>query len=386
LLANQVAATKDSLAQRALGEVLLKLSHDSRLEVQRLAVLALSRVPDQAAFDRLCSMLHQGRAAVRAAAARAMTQLSRGSEDAEERRKKVVPMLQKALEDPALEVVIEVAEDLGVLGVPEAGPVLVRLLRHQADHVRQAAVHALERVADLCVLDDLLKALGDSSEAVRFGLVGAIGHAAGDGQTLSPSQRQQMLTKLQAILLKDADAGVRSRAASVLGECGQPSILPVLWQRMAAGEDSRVQEKAWGSMIEIVARSGSADLLREWDGVLVKANQGAKRLQMLDEIHSRWQTRTDAKERFLVTAPLLSSAKLEQGKWQAAMPLLRELLARAADVPTRESALRGLLTVTEQALRDGDSAQARRLIQDVRPYLREGKLADEFAKLEKRAG
>jgi hypothetical protein len=191
---------------------------------------------------------------------------------------------------------------------------------------------------------------------------------------------------LQAILLKDADAGVRSRAASVLGECGQPSILPVLWQRMAAGEDSRVQEKAWGSMIEIVARSGSADLLREWDGVLVKANQGAKRLQLLDEIHTRWQTRTDAKERFLVTAPLLSSAKLEQGKWQAAMPLLRELLARAGDVPTRESALRGLLTVAEQAIRDGDSAQARRLIQDVRPYLREGKLADEFAKLEKRTG
>lgn len=387
LLVNQAAAARDGLAQRAIGEVLLRLSHDSRLEVQRLAVLALGRVTDQASFDRLRGLLGQGRAVVRAAAARALTQLSRGPADADARRKKVVPLLQKALDDPSLEVVIEVAEDLGVLGVPEAGPVLVGLLKHQAEHVRQTAVHALERVADPCVLDDLLKALGDSSVAVRFGLVGAIGHAAGDGRALTDSQREQLLTKLQALLLKDADAGVRSRAASVLGECGQPSVLSSLWQRMAAGEDTRVQEKAWASLVEIIARSGSADVLREWDGVLSKAGQGAKRLLLLDEVHTRWQSRADAKTRFLVTAPLLASAKLEQGKWQAVAPLLRELVSRADDAPTRETAVRGLLTASEQALQEGDFIQGRRFLEDARPFLpKTGKLQDDFARLEKKAG
>src|SRR5204863_2082749 len=106
LLVNQAAAARDGLAQRAIGEVLLRLSHDSRLEVQRLAVLALGRVSDEPSFDRLKSLLRQGRAVVRAAAARALTQLSRGPADADARRKTVVPRLQKALDDRALGVVV----------------------------------------------------------------------------------------------------------------------------------------------------------------------------------------------------------------------------------------------------------------------------------------
>ena len=39
------------------------------------------------------------------------------------------------------------------------------------------------------------------------------------------------------------------------------------------------------------------------------------------------------------------------------------LLARAQDSSTRELALRSLLTAAEQALKDGDSLEARRLIQ-----------------------
>src|SRR5439155_19546389 len=124
-------------------------------------------------------------------------------------------------------------------------------------------------------------------------LVGAVGRAVGDGQALTAPQREKVLARLQAILLKDADPGVRSRAATVLGECGPPSVLPALWQRVAAGEDSRVQEKAWGAIIEVVARSGSVEVLKEWESTLAKAGQAAWRSRLLSEVHVRWQSRSD---------------------------------------------------------------------------------------------
>jgi len=378
---------REGTTVQVLTEVLQRLSHDSHPEVQRLSVLALGRLSDEVSFERLKRLLTQGKSLVRAAAARALAQQARTpDETGRQRRKEVVPLLQKALEDKSLEVVVEAAEDLGALGVAEAGPVLVGLLKHSTENVRVAASHALERVADQGVLDNLVEVVGDPSVAVRFGLVGAIGRAVGDGQALTDAQREKVLTKLQALLLKDADPGVRSRAATVLGECGPSSVLPALWQRVAAGEDSRVQEKAWGAIIEVVARSGDAEVLREWESTLAKAGQLGWRSRLLGEVHLRWQARSDARSRFLVTAPLLAAAKLDEGKWQAALPLYRELLARGEDAALREQALRGLLRVGEQALRAGEASQVRRLIQDVRPYLpAKGKLSEEFDQLERRA-
>src|SRR5262249_42557366 len=152
--------------------------------------------------------------------------------EALERQRQVVPLLQKALDDPSLEVVVEAAEDLGALGVPEAGPVLAVLLRHPSAPVRQAAAHAPERGADPHVRDGLLEALDASAAAVRFSLVGALGHAARDGQPLTDDQRGRLLARLEGLLVRDADPGVRSRAATVLGECGPPTVLPTLWQRV----------------------------------------------------------------------------------------------------------------------------------------------------------
>src|SRR5262249_1797686 len=153
-----------------------------------------------------------------AAAARGLAQQARGTgPEAQARQRKVVPALQKALEDTALEVVVEAAEDLGSLGVPEAGPVLTGLLRHPSASVRQAAALALERMADTALLEGLLQALDDPVVTVRFRLVGAIGRAAGENRPLSEAQRAQVSERLEQVLLRDADPGVRSRAASVLG-------------------------------------------------------------------------------------------------------------------------------------------------------------------------
>src|SRR5262249_30611326 len=115
----------DAPTQRAVADVLLRLSEDGNEEVQRPAVLALGRVADARAFDRLRQLLRRGSAPVRAAAARALAQQAKGTgAEALARQKQVVPALQKALDDPAVEVVVEAAEDLGALGVSEAGPVL----------------------------------------------------------------------------------------------------------------------------------------------------------------------------------------------------------------------------------------------------------------------
>ena len=119
----------DGVGQRAVADVLLDLTHDGSNDVLRAAVLALGRVNDARVCERLRLLLRQAPAPVRAAAARALTQqasLPRPEKPETTRaiQRTVVPALQKALEDPALEVVVEAAEDLGALGLPEAVPVL----------------------------------------------------------------------------------------------------------------------------------------------------------------------------------------------------------------------------------------------------------------------
>jgi HEAT repeat protein len=182
----ELLPTADAVGQRALADLLLRFSHDGTLEVQRAAVLGLGRIADRRAFERLRALAQHHLPAVRTAAARSLAQqVKRPGPELIARQRQVVSILQKALDDPALEVVIEAAESLGTLGVPEAGPVLTVLLRHPSQSVRQTAALALERVADPGIVDGLIEALDDPLPTVRFSLVGALGHAVGDGRTLS---------------------------------------------------------------------------------------------------------------------------------------------------------------------------------------------------------
>lgn len=383
----ELLGSADAVGQRALTDVLLRLSRDGNLEVQRTAVLALGRVHDVRAYDRLRVLVTKGRAPVRAAAARALPQQARGSgPDALARQRQVVPALQKALDDASLEVVIEAAEGLGSLGIPEAGPVLTVLLRHPSGPVRQAAAQALERIADPAVLDGLLEALDDPVVTVRFSLIGAIGHAASDGQGLTDAQRNRLIGRLEAALIRDSDPGVRSRAASVLGQCGQPSSLALLWRRVTAAEESRVQEKVWAAFVEILIRAAQPELLYEWDRTLVEAKQPARRLQLLSEVHAGWQKNEETKALASAIADQLVQAQLEQGKWPAVLPVVREMLSRPANDTVVEQRLRWLLAAGEQALKEGNRAEALRVVQDANPFLpKRANLAPGFDKLEAEA-
>jgi HEAT repeat protein len=354
-------------------------------------------VNDPRAFDQLRRLLRHGSASVRAASAHALAQqaLSRPAPSSSALEldpnnagllRQVVPLLQKALDDPALEVVVAAAEDLGSLGVPEAGPVLTALLRHPSEPVRQTAAQALERVADAKIIDGLLAALDDTAVTVRFGLVGSLGRAAGDGAALSEPQRTRLVARLEELVLRDSDPGVRSRASRVIGQCAPSSELSFLWRRVLSREDSRVQETAWGAVVEIIARSGNLDLLRQWDRTLSEANQGSRRLQMLTEVCERWK-RNDATRTLVGHATeALVQAQLDQKKWSGAFPLVRELLAHPGNDSEIDRRLCWLLSIADLALSEGNREEALRAVREAQPYLnRNNSLAGEFEKLEKRA-
>ena len=387
----------DAVGQRSLAGVLLGLAHDGNVSVQRPAVLALGRVTDERTFEQLRRLLTRSKPPVRAAAAHALTQqaLARAPGTDEnpaggplypERVRQVVPLLQKALDDPALEVVVAAAEDLGALGVPEAGPVLALLLRHPHEPVRQTAAQALERVADPKVVDGVLRALDDSSITVRFGLVGALGRVASEPQGMTDAQRARMLTRLEDLLLRDPDAGVRSRAATVIGQTGAQVELPFLWRRLQAREDARVQEKTWAAIVEILARSNNPVLLRQWDRTLAEAGQGARRLEMLAEVHDRWK-KTDATRPLVPgVTEILVQAQLDQGKWSAAYPMIRELLDRPGEGADLDRRLGWLLKVGERALLEGNKSETLRVVREAQAFLpRSNGLASDFERLERRA-
>src|SRR5262249_49344178 len=121
-----------------------------------------------------------------------------------------------------------------------------------------------------------------------------------------------------------------------------------------------------------------------WDRKLAQVRQPARCLQLLSELLARWQKRDDARPLVTSTEELLVPVQLDQGKWAAAYPLVRDLLAQPgadADVDRR---LRWLLTVGEQALNEGNRSEAQRVIQDAEPFLPgRDTIAAEFQRLNK---
>jgi hypothetical protein len=241
----------------------------------------------------------------------------------------------------------------------------------------------LERVADVSLIEGILKGLDDPCVRVRFSLVGAVGRAAGDGQSLPADLRKRLLARLEGLLRRDSDPGVRSRAATVMGEFAAPALLDTLWRSVQAGAEGRVQVKAWDAFVEIIARSGSLPLLQQWDKTLAEAKQAGRRLQLLAAVVARWRQRPDTREAGDQAQGMLVRLYLDQSKWAAAAPLVRELLARGEEESESAERLGWLLSVGELALKEGNRPEALRAAQEgLTPARRvNAKLADSFAKL-----
>jgi hypothetical protein len=148
----------------------------------------------------------------------------------------------------------------------------------------------------------------------------------------------------------------------------------------------RVQEKAWAAIQEILVRSGNPDLIQEWDRLLIESKQGQRRLQLLTEVYSRWQKRDETRKAVPAVQEALIQAQLDEGKWLAALPLVRDALATAASDSEIDRRLQWLLAVGQRALKEGNRQEALHVVREAKPFTaRRPGLAGEFEKLEKLA-
>jgi HEAT repeat protein len=373
--------------QKLLADLLLPLSEDGVEAVQRQAVLALEKIDDPRAFERLLSLLQSGSVTVRGAAARSLgrCRCAKGAHNAE-MHTRAIAALEKALSDPSLAVVAEAVESMGSIGVPEAAPIVAGLLRHPSDPVRQAAARALELVAEVSTLNDLSAGLDDPTASVRFSVVGALGKI-GQTEGLDDAQKQDLLKRLEQVLVRDGDPGVRSRAATVLGDLGTPAQLPLLWQRATATEDNRVQLKAWTAMIELLSRSANWSLVSQWEQTLANQKENARRIELLSEVRNRWLKQESARVHLDALTATLVQAHLTQRKWQQALPLAIDLAKKSPSESELPKRLRPLLVAGNQALEDRKPQSVLQMLRDVDELLSRagGELGAEFEALRQRA-
>ncbi len=317
-------ALNEESFRKPVGDMLINFSRDPVEEVRRQAVLGLGRYNDKACLDRLLLVINSDQITVRAAAARSLALQAKGSDGAA-KMILVLPALQKALSDPALEVVVEAAEDLGSLGVPAAVPLLAGLLKHKAPAVKKTAAQALERIADITVLEELLAAIDDSEAGVRLAILGAISRAVNQSKVIKENERIRLQIRMEVILLGDPDAGVRARSATLLGDLGTVNHLPTLWKAAIAKGDPRIQEKSWQAFLEILVKCNDLKVINEWNNNCHK-EVPQRRVNFLVELIAKMQPNAmNSKIELAFLRELLVNCGIENLKWLPAWSALREL-------------------------------------------------------------
>ncbi|HKC47430.1 MAG TPA: HEAT repeat domain-containing protein [Gemmatimonadales bacterium] len=140
------------------------------------------------------------RAAIRAAADRAMEPL------------------EEALEDGDGTIVAAAAHFMGLTGSPEAVPLLSGLMKHQTDAVREAALYALAEIGGREIARPAVAALRDLSAPVRAAAARVIG-VCGD-----PTASDALARRLE----HEEDEGVLAGMLIAIGRLAAPGALGVL--------------------------------------------------------------------------------------------------------------------------------------------------------------
>jgi hypothetical protein len=174
---------------------------------------------------------------------------------------------------------------------------------------------------------------------------------------------------LQRILVQDGDPGVRSKAAATLGKVGGLNEVSLLWQRVQANEDPRVQENAWKALTDIFDRQQSWPTVYQWERFLETQGQHARRLQLLTDLRERWNKQNISKETQDQLSLALVDAALAQRKWREALPVCLELVRLAPQETLREQRLRLLLLICQQAVQDRKGMDVMSAIKEVEPLL-----------------
>ena len=206
---------------------------DPSVEVRLEALRALAADPGAVGTGALGAVMHDADAQVRAHAVDVIA----GTEDED-----ALPLLIRALDDPAEGVRLATRSALGRLRSPAAVDLLLEALERPAH--RAAAVEALAALGESAT-GRLVRAFaasgGEVREAVRTALLrsGAIDRTVASLRDPKPARRRAALTLLRAVRpegiaaevaqrLEDPDPDVRQAAAQLLGELGDRSVVQVL--------------------------------------------------------------------------------------------------------------------------------------------------------------
>ena len=198
-----------ALSDRALVERLVHRLGESRVPTEELesvvnAVGALASVSMGLVIDAFVAapaeLRAPYRATIRAAADRA------------------IEPLQGKLADAEPTVVAAAAEFLGVTGSPQAVSLLLPLLRHTSEYVREAALLGLAEAGGREIARPAMPALKDESVAVRSAAARAVA-AGGD-----PASSTVLIRRME----QEPDEGVQAELLRAIGRLGSKEALEVL--------------------------------------------------------------------------------------------------------------------------------------------------------------
>ena len=126
--------------------------------------------------------------------------------------------LQGKLVDPEPLIVAAAAEFLGVTGSPQAVSLLLPLLRHRSEYVREAALLGLAEAGGREIARPAMPALKDESVAVRSAAARAVA-AGGD-----PASSTVLIRRME----QEPDEGVQAELLRAIGRLGSKEALEVL--------------------------------------------------------------------------------------------------------------------------------------------------------------
>jgi HEAT repeat protein len=352
----------DPAGRATLIDVLMKLSEDANASVRDKAVRAMDKADSPVVYRRLLALLRDHSATVRAAAARSLGSY-RGKIPPPDTVDRTLSELELTLQDESSTVVANAATSIGALALPRSGDLLARLLKHPMPEVRLACSAALEGIASCRVYRQIMAAVDDASPDARLYLVGCLGRI-GESDGLPEREQTALIRKLEHVMLHDGDPGVRSKAATAVGKVGGANELTLLWQRVRANEDARVQDNAWKAVVEILVRTQSWAIVDQWQQQLALQTQPERRLALLERIRTVWATLEDTRPMLELVNVVYINAALVQRQWRLARPVCAELIRGAVKEKDKGDRLNLLLQICTQAVDEGKGAEVLPTIQE----------------------